>query len=69
MSSVSPALGVHRTLRIRPRRPSLIAWLVLWRRRHRTRRQLRELDRCGLDDVGIDASAQRREVAKWFWQS
>ena len=30
--------------------------------------QLRELDSQQLEDVGIDPSARRAEIAKWFWQ-
>ena len=51
-----------------PLRLSLIAPLIIWHRRHRTRRQLRGLDRRQLEDVGIDPAARRAEIAKWFWQ-
>jgi uncharacterized protein YjiS (DUF1127 family) len=54
---------------IRRRRFRPIAALIIWHHRHRTRRQLRELDSRQLEDVGIDPSARRCEVAKWFWQS
>ena len=47
---------------------SLLAPLIIWHHRHSTRRQLRELDRRQLEDVGIDPSARRAEIAKWFWQ-
>jgi uncharacterized protein YjiS (DUF1127 family) len=47
---------------------SLLAPLVIWHHRHRTRLQLRELDSQQLEDVGIDPSARRAEIAKWFWQ-
>jgi uncharacterized protein YjiS (DUF1127 family) len=52
----------------RPRRTTLIAMLIIWRHRHRTREQLRRLDRRELMDVGIDPVAQKREIARWFWQ-
>jgi uncharacterized protein YjiS (DUF1127 family) len=47
---------------------SLLAPLIIWHHRHCTRRQLRELDSRQLEDVGIDPSARRTEIAKWFWQ-
>jgi uncharacterized protein YjiS (DUF1127 family) len=47
---------------------SLLAPLVIWHHRHRTRLQLRELDSRQLEDVGIEPSARRAEIAKWFWQ-
>ncbi len=43
--------------------------LTLWRRRAVTRRHLAGLDRRGLEDIGLDESARRRELAKWFWQA
>lgn len=46
----------------------LIAMLRTWRRRYVTRQQLGLLDAHGLADIGIDASAREREVAKPFWQ-
>jgi uncharacterized protein YjiS (DUF1127 family) len=49
--------------------PVILATLIVWRHRHRTRRQLRELDSRTLLDVGIDPQARQREVAKWCWQS
>jgi uncharacterized protein YjiS (DUF1127 family) len=45
----------------------LIAMLQAWRRRWVTRRQLGLLDARGLADVGIDAGARDREIAKPFW--
>ncbi len=48
--------------------PSWLASLIIWHHRHRTRRQLCELDSRQLEDVGIDPSARRAEIAKWFWQ-
>jgi uncharacterized protein YjiS (DUF1127 family) len=47
---------------------TILATLIVWHHRHRTRRQLRALDRRALIDVGIDAEARDREVAKWCWQ-
>jgi uncharacterized protein YjiS (DUF1127 family) len=49
--------------RLRP-----LAALIIWHHRHRTRRQLRELDSRQLEDVGIDPTARQAEIAKWFWQ-
>lgn len=42
--------------------------LGLWRRHYLTRRHLRQLDRRGLADVGIDAIEQEREAGKPFWK-
>jgi uncharacterized protein YjiS (DUF1127 family) len=39
-----------------------------WRRRLRTRAELREMDARGLADIGIDAETARRESGKFFWQ-
>ena len=47
---------------------SFLAPLINWHHRHRTRRQLGELDSRQLEDVGIDPSVRRAEIAKWFWQ-
>jgi uncharacterized protein YjiS (DUF1127 family) len=47
---------------------TILATLIVWHQHHRTRRQLRNLDPRGLLDVGIDAAARDREVAKWCWQ-
>jgi uncharacterized protein YjiS (DUF1127 family) len=52
----------------RQRGPTLIATLIIWHHRHRTRRHLRNLDRRELVDVGIDPLARQREIAKWFWE-
>ncbi|SRR5579871_1479413 len=43
--------------------------LGLWRRHYLTRRHLRQLDRRGLADIGIDALEQEREAGKPFWKS
>ena len=42
--------------------------LGLWRRHYLTRRHLRQLDRRGLADIGIDAIEQEREAGKPFWK-
>jgi uncharacterized protein YjiS (DUF1127 family) len=42
--------------------------LGLWRRHYLTRRHLRQLDRRGLADIGIDAIDQDREAGKPFWK-
>jgi uncharacterized protein YjiS (DUF1127 family) len=49
-------------------RLALLAPLIIWHHRHRTRRQLAVLDSRQLADVGIDPPARRAEIAKWFWQ-
>ena len=54
--------------RERPRDGGLIAMLRTWRHRYVTRRQLSLLDARGLADIGIDADARDREIAKPFWQ-
>lgn len=46
----------------------LITMLRAWRRRYVTRQQLGLLDARGLADIGIDAGARDREIAKSFWQ-
>jgi uncharacterized protein YjiS (DUF1127 family) len=46
----------------------LAATLLAWRRRWLTRRHLSSLDQRELEDVGIDPSSRRREIAKWFWE-
>jgi uncharacterized protein YjiS (DUF1127 family) len=50
----------------RPRR--LMETLGLWRRRYLTRRHLRQLDRHGLADIGLDPIERDREIAKPFWK-
>jgi uncharacterized protein YjiS (DUF1127 family) len=47
----------------------LTAPLRLWRRHYLTRRHLRQLDRRGLADVGIDPIERDREAGKPFWKS
>ncbi|MCZ4354109.1 DUF1127 domain-containing protein [Roseovarius aestuarii] len=41
--------------------------LNLWARNCRTRRSLSKLNQNQLEDVGVSRSAQRQELAKWFW--
>jgi uncharacterized protein YjiS (DUF1127 family) len=53
-------------LESRPRR--LVETLGLWRRLYLTRRQLRQLDRRGLADIGIDTAQRDREAGKPFWK-
>lgn len=53
---------------VRPWWPTIFATLIIWHHRHRTRRQLRDLDPRELLDVGIDPQARDREVAKRCWQ-
>ena len=48
--------------------PAWIATSAIWLRRVRTRRQLRELEKHRLADVGLAETQQRVECAKWFWQ-
>jgi uncharacterized protein YjiS (DUF1127 family) len=56
----------------RPRRfrvwPALVATLVLWRERRRTRQHFGHLDDRALADVGLTRAQQRSECAKPFWQ-
>jgi uncharacterized protein YjiS (DUF1127 family) len=47
----------------------LVALLRMWRRRYVTRRHLRLLDARGLADIGLDADARDREIAKSFWMT
>jgi uncharacterized protein YjiS (DUF1127 family) len=55
--------------RARPRDGGgLLAMSRTWRRRYVTRRHLALLDARGLADIGIDAAARDREIAKPFWQ-
>ena len=46
----------------------LVALLRMWRHRHVTRGHLRRLDARGLADIGLDADARDREIAKPFWK-
>lgn len=49
-------------------RSSILTRLVLWRRRCRTRRQLRDLPSHLLADIGLDAAARANECRQWPWQ-
>jgi len=51
------------------RPPRLAETLGLWRRRYLTRRHLRQLDRHGLADIGIDPIERSRETSKPFWKA
>jgi uncharacterized protein YjiS (DUF1127 family) len=42
--------------------------LGMWRQRYLTRRHLAMLDAHGLADIGLDATARDREIAKPFWK-
>ncbi|MWV10995.1 DUF1127 domain-containing protein [Pseudomonas sp. R-28-1W-6] len=46
----------------------LLAALLLWRQRARTRRQLAQLDERLLADAGICAAERHAELAKPFWR-
>ncbi|MNG00899.1 hypothetical protein D3C84_838570 [compost metagenome] len=46
----------------------LIATLLLWRQRARTRRQLAQLDERLLADAGITTGERAAELARPFWQ-
>jgi uncharacterized protein YjiS (DUF1127 family) len=41
---------------------------AIWLRRVRTRRQLRELEKYRLVDVGLTETQRCDECVKWFWQ-
>lgn len=49
--------------------PVLVATLVLWRQRTRTRRHLAALTSRELADIGLTWTQQRIECAKPFWQA
>ena len=48
--------------------PDVLATVLLWRERRRTRRHLDDLDDRALADVGLTRAQQRSECAKSFWQ-
>jgi uncharacterized protein YjiS (DUF1127 family) len=48
--------------------PALLATVLLWRERRRTRQHLDHLDDRALADVGLTRAQQRSECAKSFWQ-
>jgi uncharacterized protein YjiS (DUF1127 family) len=56
-----------RARRFRPW-PALVATVVVWRERRRTRRHFATLDDRALADVGLTRAQQRSEYAKSFWQ-
>jgi uncharacterized protein YjiS (DUF1127 family) len=62
-ASPEPASCLHRKLLSR-----MAETLGLWRRHYLTRRHLRQLDRHGLADIGIDAIDQQRDAGKPFWK-
>lgn len=49
-------------------RPGLLATIVLWCERQRTRRHLGTLDDRELADVGLSRTQQRTECTKPFWR-
>lgn len=49
--------------------PVLVATLILWDARRRTRRHLSTLNDRELADVGLTRTQQRVECAKPFWQA
>ncbi|MBB2496665.1 DUF1127 domain-containing protein [Aquipseudomonas ullengensis] len=46
----------------------VIASLLLWNQRARTRRQLAQLDDRQLGDIGISTAERMEEVSKPFWR-
>jgi uncharacterized protein YjiS (DUF1127 family) len=42
---------------------------LIWLRRRKTRRRLRDLDGRELDDIGLTERQRQCECAKWFWQA
>ncbi|MBC9251687.1 hypothetical protein A9179_15545 [Pseudomonas alcaligenes] len=46
----------------------ILATLLLWQQRARTRRQLAQLDQRQLSDIGISACERLEEVNKPFWR-
>jgi uncharacterized protein YjiS (DUF1127 family) len=48
---------------------ALLASVVVWRARRRTRRHFATLDDRALADVGLTRIQQRSECAKSFWES
>jgi uncharacterized protein YjiS (DUF1127 family) len=65
--SAFPLFAPHRARRLRPW-PALVAAVVVWRQRQRTRQHLATLDDRALADVGLSRAQQRGECAKPFWQ-
>jgi uncharacterized protein YjiS (DUF1127 family) len=50
-------------------RPALVATVLVWRARRRTRQRLATLDDRALTDIGLTRAQQRGESAKPFWES
>jgi len=48
---------------------ALVASVVVWRARRRTRQHFATLDDHALADVGLTRTQQRSECAKSFWES
>jgi uncharacterized protein YjiS (DUF1127 family) len=48
--------------------PALVATVVVWRQRRRTRQHLATLDDRALADVGLSRAQQRSECAKSSWE-
>jgi uncharacterized protein YjiS (DUF1127 family) len=44
-------------------------FLLEWRRRVRSRREIATLDYCTLSDLGLSAGQMRFEAQKPFWQA
>lgn len=66
-SAFNPFIPAQQARRFRPW-PALVAVIVVWQRRQRTRQHLATLDDRALADVGITRARQRSECAKPFWQ-
>ena len=47
----------------------LLRMLARWRRNHRSRRQLANLEPHHLKDIGLIQSEASREAKRWFWDS
>jgi uncharacterized protein YjiS (DUF1127 family) len=48
--------------------PRVVAAVVVWRQRRRTRQHLATLDDRALADLGLSRAQQRSECAKSSWQ-
>jgi uncharacterized protein YjiS (DUF1127 family) len=48
--------------------PALMATVVVWRQRRRTRQHLATLDDRALADIGLSRAQQRSECAKSSWE-
>ncbi len=73
--SVSPAISSRRTeVAPEPSRKGhepaghlWLVWLREWRRRHRSRISLSELNDCMLKDIGVTYAEAEHEANKPFW--